>query len=123
MKDLGFQKTRDLFSLRMSVRVLLSVDESKGRTEKAAFAAFSLECEKRFSVSECSSEGPRRSLGDRFSRFHHTTVGIVRRRIWRKLPAFEIRRLWPWQRRSGRNQIQWRRLKERSQPVMCEEIS
>lgn len=75
------------------------------------------------SVSEHWSEGRRHSLGDSFSRFHHTNVGIVRRHIWRKPLPFEVRCLWPSQRRSGRNQAQWKPLKERARLLMCEEVS
>lgn len=60
-------------------------------------AAFSFEREKRFSLSENSSEGHRHSPVGSFSRFHHMTVGIVRPHIWRKMLAFQVG-LWPWQR-------------------------
>lgn len=43
------------------------------------------------SLTKNSSEGRRRSLADRFSRFHRTTVGIVRHRSGRTLPVFEVR--------------------------------
>ena len=74
-------------------------------------------------VSENSAAGHRHSLGDRFSRFHHTSVGIVRRHNGRKLRVFEVRWLWSRQFQTARKQNRWRPRKERSQRAMCEEVS
>jgi hypothetical protein len=73
-------------------------------TEKAAHGSLFLLKVTAALVSDNLFEERHHSLVDSFSHFHHTTVGIVRRHIWRKTPAFEIRYLWLWQRQTARNQ-------------------